>query len=291
MKIKAFYFGIIVVFVLTASLTAQQNHLPVLKGLYLGQDPPGKKAERFAEDIITYEPHNSPTFSPDGKEMIIGAMEDDDKYYKMINNTWTLESDLPFRFPGICNGVFFSPSGERAYFFIWNDSNIFYTSMKKNSGWSELQIMGEDINSFRSGWQFTPAENENLYFSCDGKIMVSVFDGSKHLKPVILKLENNEEVKGVTPYIAPDESYLIYSLGYEDDEADIYISYRLENNKWTKPVDLGPDINIKGNMDLCPMVSPDGKYMFFISRRPGPDYELFWVDTGFIEEFKPKRMK
>ena len=73
MKKKAFYVGLFMVFVLTGPLTAQQNHLPVLKGLYLGQYPPGKKAERFAEDIITYEPHNSPTFTPDGKEMIICA--------------------------------------------------------------------------------------------------------------------------------------------------------------------------------------------------------------------------
>ena len=289
MKRKILLIGLIPIFMLTHGLTAQSNKLSVIEGLYLGQNPPGKKAEKFAEDIITYEPHNSPTFSPDGREMIIGAMEDDDKYYKMINSTWTQESDLPFNFPGVCNGVFLSPSGDRAYFFIWNDRNRFYTSIKKSSGWGELQIMGEDINSFRSSWQFTSAENENLYFSCDGNLMVSVFDGSKHLKPLNLKLEDNKNVKGVTPYIAPDESYLIYSLGYEDNEADLHISYRLANNKWTKPIDLGPDINIKGNMDLCPMVSPDGKYLFFISRRPGPDYELFWVDAGFIEELKPEK--
>jgi len=289
MKRKILLIGLIPIFMLTHGLTAQSNKLSVIEGLYLGQNPPGKKAEKFAEDIITYEPHNSPTFSPDGREMIIGAMEDDDKYYKMINSTWTQESDLPFNFPGVCNGVFLSPSGDRAYFFIWNDRNRFYTSIKKSSGWGELQIMGEDINSFRSSWQFTSAENENLYFSCDDNLMVSVFDGSKHLKPLNLKLEDNKNVKGVTPYIAPDESYLIYSLGYEDNEADLHISYRLANNKWTKPIDLGPDINIKGNMDLCPMVSPDGKYLFFISRRPGPDYELFWVDAGFIEELKPEK--
>ena len=291
MNKKAIYVGTVLVFVFICSLGAQQNQLPVLKGQYLGQNPPGKKAEIFAGDIITYEVHCSPTFSPDGKEMIIDAMGEDHKYYKMINNTWTQESDLPFKIPGVCNGIFLSPSGERAYFFIWNDRNRFYTSRKKPLGWSELQIMGDDINSFRSSWQFTPAENENLYFSCDGNLMVSVFDGSKHLKPVNLKLEDNNNVKGVTPYIAPDESYLIYSLGYEDDEADLHISYRLKNNKWTKPIDLGPDINIKGNMDLCPMVSPDGKYMFFISRRPGPDYGLYWVDAGFIEDLRPKGMQ
>ena len=117
--------------------------------------------------------------------------------------------------------------------------------------------------------------------------MVSVYDGNKHLKPENLKLEDNSSLKGVTPFIALDESYLIYSLGYSESEADLHISYRLKNNKWTEPRTLGESINIKDNRDLCHKVSPDGKVLFFISRRPGPDYELYWVDAGFIEALKP----
>ena len=137
----------------------------------------------------------------------------------------------------------------------------------------------------------TSSENENIYFTYDGNIMVSVFDGEKHLKPVNLKLENNENLKGVTPYIAPDESYLIYSLGYKVGEADIYISYRLKNNKWTKPVDLGPDINRKDAMDLCPMVSPDGKYIVFWSMISS-EWELYRyeVETTMIYKLTTSAM-
>jgi len=288
MSIRLISTGLSMFFVFVCSLGAQQDELLVPEGYYLGQKVPGKKAVQFAAGIINYEVHNSPTFSPDGKEMIIGAMEDGDKYYRMISNRWTQQTDLPFKFHGVCNGIFYSPSGERAYFFIWKKGeNVFYVSKKEGSGWSELKPLSDDINSVRSSWQYTAAGNENLYFSSEGNIMISEFDGNNHLKPVNLKLEDNNNVKGVTPYIAPDESYLIYSLGYKEDEADLYISYRLNNNKWTKPIALGPDINIDDNMDLCPMVSPDGQYMFFISRRPGPDYGLYWVDAGFIELLRP----
>ena len=292
MRNKAIFMGLLLSLNLVNGISAQQADTPVPKGLYFGQKLPGRKAELFAPDIITYEVHASPTISPDGKEMIIDSMGGRDKYYRMIDNIWTLQPELPFTLPGVCNDVFLSPSGKRAHLLIVG--SVFYMSNKRGEKWGELQSLGEEVNSFKASWQFTTAENENLYFSCgwpQGSVMVSVYNGNKHLKPVFLKLEDNSNLKGVTPFIAPDESYLIYSLGYSESEADLHISYRLENNKWTEPVNLGDSINIKDNMDLCPKVSPDGKVLFFISRRPGPDYGLYWVDAGFIESLKPKAIK
>jgi len=56
------------------SLCAQQDDLPVLKGDYLGQIPPGDAPELFAPGIVTtrhYE--NSITFSPDGKHLFFNS--------------------------------------------------------------------------------------------------------------------------------------------------------------------------------------------------------------------------
>jgi hypothetical protein len=33
---------------------------------------------------------------------------------------------------------------------------------------------------------------------------------------------------------------------------------------------------------LCPAVTPDGKYMFFIGRG-----DIYWVDAAFIEKLRP----
>jgi len=44
--------------------------------------------------------------------------------------------------------------------------------------------------------------------------------------------------------------------------------------------------------DFCPMVTPDGKYLFF-SRRTGASWqqateaEIFWVDIGVIDRLRP----
>ena len=289
MKIKSFPIFLFVS-ILMAGISHSQNKLSDLKGPYLGQNPPGKKAVLFAPDVIVYEVHGAPSISPDGKAMIIDPMGEGPKYYRLIEGIWSLQKELPFDIPGACNGIFISPSGKRIYLLVWkNDNEDFYISEKKDQNWTKPKLLGKDIKTSASTWQFTAAKNENLYFSFEGKIVVSIFNGDTHIKPVPLKLENDKDLEGGTPFIAPDESYLILNKR-EKKSSDLYISYQLKNNKWTKPKDLGSKINEKGKMDMCPIISPDGKYLFFISRRNGPDFQLFWADAGFVEYLKPENI-
>jgi len=90
----------------------EKTSFPVLKGPYLGQKPPGKKAVLFAPELINYEVHGSPLISKDEKEIIIGSMTEGSKYYKMIDGVWSLQAVLPFAMPENCNGMFVSPSGK-----------------------------------------------------------------------------------------------------------------------------------------------------------------------------------
>lgn len=279
---------IFTLFVTGIKAQEKASGFPLLKGPYLGQKPPGKKAELFAPELINFEVHGSPYISQDAKEIMIGSMTEGTKYYKMVDGIWSLSTALPFDHPQNCNGMFVSPSGKRIYFLIWEDNDEnFYFIEKQRDGWTKLRSLGKQVNSFPTHWQFSTARNENLYFSSGGNILVSVFMGAEHLKPAPLKLESNENLEGGTPFIAPDESYLIYSVGMNERETDLYISYRLKNNKWTEPKNLGSSINMDGSFDLCPKISPDRKYLFFISRRSGPDFRIYWADAGFIEELKP----
>jgi Tol biopolymer transport system component len=40
----------------------------------------------------------------------------------------------------------------------------------------------------------------------------------------------------------------------------------------------------------CPIISPDGRYLFFNSGRNGKS-DIYWVDAKIIEEFIPKESK
>jgi len=78
-----------------------------------------------------------------------------------------------------------------------------------------------------------------------------------------------ENYKGENnPYIHPLKKYMLFAVYGKDDgygKEDIYISRRT-NNSWTNPKNLGSLINTKGN-DTSPYITPDGKYLFFVSDR------------------------
>ena len=141
MKLVFRFFVVFMFICFVLGCYAQQDDSFVPEGLYFGQELPGRKAELFAPDIITYEVHASPTISPDGKEMIIDSMGGRDKYYRMIDNIWTLQPELPFTLPGVCNDVFLSPSGKRAHLLIVG--SVFYMSNKRGEKWGELCIFGK----------------------------------------------------------------------------------------------------------------------------------------------------
>jgi len=92
------------------------------------------------------------------------------------------------------------------------------------------------------------------------------------------------------PYIAPDESYLIFASdrpgGYGG--RDLYVSYR-SDARWSVPQNLGPAINTAA-WELYPSVSPDGRYLF-LTRRPGgwdatDDSDIYWIRVTIIERLR-----
>ena len=100
--------------------------------------------------------------------------------------------------------------------------------------------------------------------------------------------EFNTEAHEWDPFIAPDESYLIFCStkpgGFGGD--DFYISFKDSNNKWSEPVNLGELINSPAS-DNRPYVTNDGKYFFYTSSKRG-NRDIYWVDARFLDQFRPK---
>jgi len=256
--------------------------------LYFGQKPPGEKAEIFAPEVMKYEPHDSPVILENENLMIVGAMEVGIKFYRMTDGKLSpVSNPLGFDVPAICQGMAVSPALDRLYIRDWNDRDpYFYFIDKTEDGWTAPKKLSDEVNSIDTHWQFTIADNENLYFlSRSQGIVVAVFDGKTHLKPVPLKLEDGSNMQGGSPYISPDESYILFAM-----DNDLYISYNMKNGQWTTPKNLGPEIN-SGYMDNCPRISPNGKYLFFTSRKNGPDWVLCWADASFVEKLRPEFLK
>ena len=131
------------------------------------------------------------------------------------------------------------------------------------------------------------AVRENTFGSRD--IYYSRKTESGFSEPIHLGPEINSEYSEGDVCIAPDESFMIVnSSGRPDDlgNSDLYISFKEEGGSWTELKNMGIPIN-SPETDYCPTLSPDGKYLFFTSKRTG-NGDIYWVDAKIIEELKSK---
>jgi hypothetical protein len=307
---------LICVFVLmTATLFTQQTDFPKLTGPYLGQKPPGMTPELFAPGIIARieEHQNCLTLSPDGKEIYWGRYYKEKKINKILmtkyeNGRWTRPQFASFLGGTNDNddAPFISPDGKRLLFnsrrpLDENDTTNterIWVVEKIGSSWTEPKPLLKSLINFRFHMQFSVSENGSLYFHSrnngtqgSSDIFCSRYARNEYTTPEKLGPNINTEYFEMTPFIAPDESYLIIVRNrtpYGYGLTDLYISYRRDDGGWTEAINLGEAVNTKFN-ESCPIVSPDGKYLFFNSDRNGKS-DIYWVDAKIIEDLKPKEL-
>lgn len=179
-----------------------------------------------------------------------------------------------------------------------SDSILNFTiwkSERNNGSWSTLKpfLRSDNKNNYFYPWM---TESKNLYFSrasigtFNSNIYVSKWNGSKYLDPISLPANINTDQLEGDPFVAPDESYLIFA-GFGRDQnlgkSDLYISFN-ENGSWTDPVWLGEQINSIG-YDGSPFVTFDGNYLIFTSSRGSTDTNTFF--NHYIISFNPDLYK
>ena len=120
------------------------------------------------------------------------------------------------------------------------------------------------------------ADNGNIYE--DGIIKYTRLDGQYSTAKRVASL------KGMSPFISPDESYIIYATRIKGRrDSDLHISFRNSDGTWSNGVSLGSKVNSLTN-EANAFVTADGMYLFF-SRK----FDIYWVDARIIKDLKPKR--
>lgn len=166
---------------------------------------------------------------------------------------------------------------------------------RTSDGWSAPQNIGKPVNSAQDETYPWITENGTMYFASsreggmgDKDLYFSRLKKGQYSKPVHLGDAINSQFGEGDAYIAPDESYLIVcSWGRLDSHGrgDLYISFKKRDGTWSKVANMGDTINTAAT-EYCPVVSPDGKYLFYTS---GGDIK--WVDAKIINSHKPKSLE
>lgn len=254
---------------------------PPAKDRYLGQKPPSLTPQLFAPDIIkTPFREAGAAFSPDLKEFYFRRRGGKYKHNTLVmvqhkDNRWV--ESLVARKAG---EPFISPDGKTLHL------GRRYRERTKD-GWSELKSLDAPFKDMRI-MRLTTSAKGTYYFdeaSETGPLHYSRLIDGKHEKPK--KVEVDAGKWNAHPFIAPDESYLIWD-DQRNGNADLYISFRQKDGSWGAAINLGDKINTEAN-EAYGSVTPDGKYFFFHRSTGGGNADIYWVDVQVIENLRPKK--
>ncbi len=313
MKHRALFVAILLSIIAASMGNYQEDAFPALKGPYLGQKPPGKTPSIFSPGIISTENlgEAGSAFTKNGNLFIFNRRTPPEEhktiyFTEVKNGFWTKPSPVPFNSPYADWDFHFAPDGKTLYFsskrpvnqdnIPSKHSNIWVTGLT-NSGWTEPCILEYPINTLGNhDCCGTLTKDGTLYFFSrrEGGLGRSDIYRARLKEGKYMKVENlgkpiNSEHSDYDSYIAPDESYIIFSSdrpGGYGKYNDIYISFRKMNGTWTEPKNFGYEFRDSG----INCVTLDNKFLFYTCGRTGED-DIYWVDARIIEDLKPKELK
>jgi len=273
------------------------NHIPTIKTPYLGQKPPSLRPIPFAPGLVSTEIYEyDGAFSKDMKAFYFIRRGEEHKTsafyeykYNEINGEW-IKSEIAS--PWIGRPVI-SPDGKTMHL---GDRYL----EKTESGWSELQKLAPPTVSNDSMYimRLSSSANGTYYFDTYKEndstfpIRYSRLIDGKREEPIALPKAINTGTFLSHPFIAPDESYLLFDAKREEGfgDSDIYISFKQKDGTWGPAINLGDKINTSA-WEASASITPDGKYLFF-SRNVGSDdfenVDIFWADAKIVLDLKTK---
>ncbi|MGD8305370.1 MAG: hypothetical protein PVF17_01830 [Ignavibacteria bacterium] len=312
---------------------AEKSKFPELKGSYLGQTPPGMVPELFAPNVISTSLFTRDlTMTPDGEEIYFSvSMFGYNLIYftKLVDGIWT--EPQPASFISNYDYMYYEPhilSDGMKMFFLSNmvdqdsvngDEDIWVVDRMDDS-WGEPYNLGEPVNTEDGEFYPSTTKSGTLYFTRQkagdpiGFIYRSRLENGKYSTPEKLGPNVNCGSNRYNAYVDREEKFIIVPAeGMEDryGRTDYYIVFRDDNDNWSEPINMGGAINSISGREYSASVSPDGKYLFFMSGRGNfnidfneelPAYSkilelfnspqngnsnIFWVDVKVIDDLRP----
>ena len=170
-----------------------------------------------------------------------------------------------------------------------------WVMQREGNGWGAPRHLGNRVNG--------PNDEHYVTATRDGRLVIAAvradsrnqgdlyeipiengeYGEPRNLGPVV----NGPDTHETTPWVSPDGSVIIFGArGRQDSfgQIDLYVTVRDSvTGAWSAPVNLGPGVNSAGT-DYCPLISPDGEWLYFSSTRS-------WIDNGLERPISADSMR
>jgi len=266
------------------------SDFPILIGPYLGQKPP-KLVPRKFEPFDSRDTYQF-AFFDDGRKCII-SNKFQLFYTELHESKWLAMKELDFGDYDNAGlfGANISPDGKVLYYNSL-DRPLPEGAEKPGCPIWVSSIEGETLLTHTrfigfGGMYPSAASDGTLYFTLrkDG---VDCIARRPHLNNEYKETEVvpppvfSEGFHDQHPFIAPDESYLIFDSENRDKKNDcaLFVSFRNKDGSWTEPVNMGDFIKQK-NAAMA-RVTTDGKCLFY----GDADGCTWWISTEIFEKLK-----
>jgi outer membrane protein OmpA-like peptidoglycan-associated protein/tetratricopeptide (TPR) repeat protein len=261
--------------------------------------------QNLGDGINTAESEYFPSISIEGNELVFTRLVNNrnEDFFGSIKsgNTWGKAIRLPgnINTPQNEGAQNISQDGKWLVFTGCNRPDGFgscdiYISYFNGDGWSEAVNLGNKINTDQ--WESQPSlspDKRDLYFASKrfggyggSDIYVSHLQANgRWSEPENLGPEINSSADETEPFIHADNQTLYFvSNGLQGyGEADIFMTRKNADGKWTKPQNLGYPINTI-DVDGTMVIAADGKTTYFSSNRSdskgGQDIYSFEMRPG-----------
>jgi len=305
---KKVYFILTLVFALflnacnTNKQKATDTDFPPVEDRYLGQKPPGLIPEIFAPGIVSINGRGegSISFSPYLDEVYFGVFKEDGNpsvyFSKLEDRKWTNPKIVNFTKDKKAGELhpFVSPNGKKIFFTAYDsdfeNGKIWYVNRFDNS-WSNAKQLDSPINGDDVFYP-NQAKNGALFYFNISKRKTYYAPNKNGKFPEVQEL--NIEF-GVHAFISPSQDYLVSNTRNREDaqrnDSDIYVCFKKKNGTWSKPINLGNEVNSNFG-ETSPSITPDGKYLFFSRYNDeGGLPNFYWVSTEVINTLKTAYFK
>jgi len=248
----------------------------------------------------------------------VGIFSNNDVYEPKINllNSLTfigeaenlgtnINSNLSENYPII------TPDGKRLYFIKnipTNDArkyktNIHYSELDNKNNWQKNEDIGKPLNNMYNNFVCSVLPDGTTLLVADaykesslmkGGVALAYFNGTTYEEPVPQKILNLNSTGTTNEYqLSNDGQTLLIGVDRADSYGsnDIYVSFKLSENTWSEPLNLGNVINT-ASTESYPFLSSDNKTLFFASEgMPGYGLSDIYmsrrIDTSWTNWTKP----